>query len=206
MHGNLDAMLDVDALRPETLRLLTRDEFARMATAGVFDDDEHVELLRGVLVNMTKQGEPHARITAWLGRALDRALDDSYEVRQHTSYSATADSVPEPDVQVISRALRRQLPRAAFLLVEVSETTVRKDQTVKPPIYAENRCPEYWVIDIPNQAVWVHTEPTKQRYKSVVRLDANDVLRPRMLPGVAIPVADIPWWPPETKRSRRRAR
>lgn len=168
-------MLDVDALRPETLRLLTREEFGRMATAGVFDDDEHVELLRGVLVTMTKQGEPHARITAWLGRALDRALDDSYEVRQHTSFSATADSVPEPDVQVISRALRRQLPRAA-------------------------------VIDIPNQAVWVHTEPTKQRYKSVVRLGSSDVLRPRMLPGVAIPVTDIPWWPPETKRSRRRAR
>lgn len=194
----------VDA-ETDSVRLLNRDEFARMASAGVFDDDEHLELLRGVLVTMTKQGEPHARITAWLGRALDRALDESYEVRQHTSYSATPDSVPEPDVQVISRALRRQLPRAAFLLIEVSETTLRKDQIVKPPIYAENRCPEYWVIDIPSQTVWVHTEPTKQRYKSVVRFDAKDVLRPAMLAGVEIRVADIPWWPP-AKRSRRRAR
>ncbi len=82
----------------------------------------------------------------------------------------------------------------------------RSSSVIKPPIYAENRCPEYWVIDVKDRVVWVHTDPTKQRYRSVVRLDTNDVLRPRMLPGVAIPVADIPWWPPATKRSRRRAR
>ncbi len=196
-------MLDAKALQPETVRLLNRDEFARMASAGVFDDDEHLELLRGVLVTMTKQGEPHARITAWLGRALDRALADSYEVRQHTSYSATADSVPEPDIQVISRALRRQLPRTAFLLVEVAETTLKKDQSIKPPIYAENRCPEYWVVDVVNQVVWVHTDPAKQRYRSIVKLGVNDVLRPRMLPGVEIAVSAIPWWPPASKRTRR---
>ncbi len=69
MHATLDPMLETDALQPETVRLLHRDEFQRMAAAGVFDDDEHLELLRGVLVTMTKQGEPHARITAWLGRA-----------------------------------------------------------------------------------------------------------------------------------------
>jgi len=200
----VEAMLDPRAIEPEKVRLFNRDEFARMAADGMFDDDEHVELLRGVVVTMTKQGEPHARITAWLGRHFDRALGDEYEVRQHTSYAATHDSVPEPDVQVLRRALRRRLPRQALLLIEVSQTQIKKDRELKPPIYAENRCPEYWVVDIPGQVVWVHTEPTRSRYKQIEHVDLDGVLRPRALPGIEIAVRDIPWWPPEDKRRRKR--
>jgi Uma2 family endonuclease len=206
MHGILVSMLDRELLSPDHARPITRDEFERMVADGMFDDDDHLELLRGVLVTMSPQGEPHARITAWLGAKLVRELDDTYEIRQHTSYAATEDSVPEPDVQVLERALRRRLPRTTLLLIEVSESTLRKDTMLKPSIYSENRCPEYWVVDIKSRLVWVHSEPGRDGYERVERYDRSMTLRPREIPGIEIRVADIPWLPTEDKRSRRRPR
>lgn len=197
----VDSMLDLELLRPEKPRLLTRDEFESLCEMGVFAD-EHVELLRGVVVTMGEQSEPHARISAWFHRALLLALDPHYEIRSHSTYAATPDSVPEPDVQVVSHSLRERLPRECFLLIEVSESSVRKDRVIKAPIYGENRAPEYWVIDIPHQTVFVHTKPTRKGYSRVVARHAGDVLRPVALRGFEIAVADIPWKPRAARKRR----
>jgi Uma2 family endonuclease len=197
----VDSMLDLEVLRPEKPRLLTSDEFERLCETGVFDD-EHVELLRGVLVAMGEQGEPHARVAAWLHKRLLLAVGDEYEIRSHSSYVATHDSVPEPDVQVLKHSLRRHLPRQALLLIEVSETSFGKDSRIKAPIYGENRAPEYWIVDLPNQAVWVHTQPTRQGYRRVVRRGSGDVLHPVAVPDVEIAVADIPWHPRPVRRRK----
>jgi Uma2 family endonuclease len=197
-------MLDLDALRPDKPRLFTRDEFEALCEAGVFDDD-HVELLRGVLVVMGERGEPHARISAWLHKELLLAVDrDAYEVRSHTSYAATVDSVPEPDVQVVEYAARRRLPRRAFLVIEVSESSLSKDRLIKAPIYGENLAPEYWIVDIPHEVVLVHAKPRRGAYERVAQLGHGDVLRPVALPGVEIAVAEIPWRPRASGKARRR--
>ena len=46
-------MLDFSELAPEGPRLLTRLEFEKLGQTDLFDDDERIELLRGVLVRMT---------------------------------------------------------------------------------------------------------------------------------------------------------
>src|SRR5690606_13491661 len=113
VHAMVEPMLEPARLRPERIRPLTRDEFEQLVSLGAFQG-ERVELLRGALVTMSAQEEPHARISAWFTTQLARALDpERFEVRAHTSYAATWDSVPEPDVQVIEKAPRRRLPRRA---------------------------------------------------------------------------------------------
>ena len=93
----LEPMLDPALLSPERVRPLRRREYERLVEAGVFED-ERVELLRGVLVEMSPQGEPHARITAWLAHRFARALAiDRFDVRSHSPFAATEDSMPEPD-------------------------------------------------------------------------------------------------------------
>ena len=39
---------------------LTVDDLAAMVDAGILGEDDHIELLDGVLVEMSPQGEPHA--------------------------------------------------------------------------------------------------------------------------------------------------
>jgi len=52
---------DTTALLFESPRLLKVEEYHRMVAAGIFDQDERVELLEGVIVATTPQSAPHAR-------------------------------------------------------------------------------------------------------------------------------------------------
>ena len=107
-----------------------------------------------------------------------------------------ANSEPEPDVSVARRspgALAH--PEAALLLIEVSESSIRKDRQLKAPIYGEARVPEYWIVDISGDelVVHVHTRPTNDGYRQIEIVRDGDLLRPTTLAGIEIAVADIPW-------------
>ena len=82
-------------------------------------------------------------------------------------------------------------PARALLLIEVAESSLRKDRVVKAEIYAENRAPEYWIVDLVSWSVLVHTEPRRGAYQSIVELRARQVLRPLRLPGVELTVREL---------------
>lgn len=186
-------MFDPDLLTPDGIRKLSRHEYDRLVALGTFED-ERVELLRGMLVTMSPQGTAHATVAAWLMQRFVKLLDDTYDVRAHSPYAATEDSEPEPDVSISLRSPGRSHPSVAVLLIEVSESSLRKDRELKAPIYGESRVPEYWIVDIstPQVEVHVHTRPTDDGYRHVETLRAGDTLRPTKLPGVEIAIADIP--------------
>ncbi len=191
----LQPMFDPNILAPDGIRKLSRREYDKLVDLGVFED-ERVELLRGMLITMSPQGGPHSAITSWLVQRLVRLLDESFDVRAHSPYAATEDSEPEPDVSVSRRAPGNfEHPDAALLLIEVSESSIKKDRQLKAPIYGESRVPEYWIVDISGAAlaVHVHTRPTADGYRQIETLRDGDVLRPTKLSGIEIAVADIPW-------------
>lgn len=184
-------MFDPSELGSERIRRISRAEYERRLDQGWFVDDR-IELLRGVLVEMSPQGEPHSRITGWFAQRLSRALPfKRWEVRAHSPFAATADSMPEPDVSVAPRGARHH-QRGALLLIEVSDSSLRKDRAIKREIYAEAGVPEYWIVDVKRQAVEVLTEPTGEGYQRVERRTTG-VLRPTKLRGVNFRLADIPW-------------
>ena len=189
----LEPMFDVPALAPERIRRLSRLEYDRMVDLGMFED-ERVELLYGVLVAMSPQGAPHATITAWFQQRLIGALDDSFDVRGHSPFAATDDSEPEPDVSVARRSPERAHPSAVLLLIEVAESSIRKDREIKTRLYAEAGVPEYWIVDLTGDeiVVEVYTDPSPQGYRMVAAMGPDRILRPTQLPAVAIAVADIP--------------
>lgn len=184
-------MLDPALLAPEKLRPLRRREYEQLVDLGAFED-ERVELLRGQLVTMSPQGASHATVTARLAQQLIRMLDDSFDVRSHSPFAATDDSEPEPDVSVSMRQRRRAYhPSKALLLIEVAESSLRKDRRIKSAIYAENGVPEYWVFDLRTKTVFVHTRPEDGQYTLTEKRGRGDVLRPTVLPGVALSVSKI---------------
>jgi Uma2 family endonuclease len=191
----LQTMLDPDALVPDAIRRLSRREYDKLVELGVFAD-ERIELLRGMLVTMAPQGGPHATIAGWLSQWLALQLGMAFDVRGHSPYAASDDSEPEPDIS-ISRRVTGVLehPSAALLLIEVAQSSIRKDRQVKAAIYAEAGVPEYWIVDISGGGliVEVFTQPAPHGYRRVDTLRDGDILRPTRLPGVELPVLEIPW-------------
>ena len=152
----LEALVEPERIVPRRRRL-SRRTYDRLVARGVFED-ERIELLRGRLVTMSPQGVSHSFVTGALAARLIRALDESYRVLVHSPFAATEDSEPEPDISVCRRTKRhRYHPSKALLLVEVAESSLRKDRLVKAAIYAENAAPEYWIVDLSSRSIFVHT-------------------------------------------------
>lgn len=122
----------------ERQRRITLDEYHRIVEAGILGEDEHVELIDGMLVAMTPQGRAHARVIQRLTRLLVRTLGDDLEVLPQLPLTLPDDSEPEPDLAVV-RAEDAQSgehhPRTALLVIEVAGDSLRLDRGSKAALF-----------------------------------------------------------------------
>ncbi|MBP9205245.1 MAG: Uma2 family endonuclease [Kofleriaceae bacterium] len=187
-------MLDLDELAPERIRPIRRVEYDRMVEAGLFAD-ERVELLRGMLVAMSPQYEPHAGTVMRLNDLLVRALSGRYWVRPQLPLAASDDSEPEPDLAIIPRDDAtdddREHPARALLVIEVADSSLRKDRQLKRRIYAEAEVPEYWVVDVNHDVVHVHRQVSAGDYLERVEVGRGAAIEPPHLPGLCVRVDEI---------------
>lgn len=70
-----------------------------------------------------------------------------------------------------------EVPRAsdALLVIEVADTTLRFDRTIKKPRCAAAGVPELWIVDLEGSRVWVHRNPLEGDYGEVFEARSGDV-------------------------------
>jgi Uma2 family endonuclease len=181
---------------PELQRRFSVDDYHRMIHAGIVSEDDRVQLLDGVLVEMSPQNERHARLIQRLNRILVRALSDEYLVRPQLPLTLGAQSEPEPDLAVVRAAdatSSDEHPRKAILVIEVSADSLRVDRTLKASIYAAAGIPEYWIVNVEARSVEVHYDPdvAAGRYRQAAIAEASSALTSRSLPVLAIAVSSL---------------
>lgn len=173
------------------IRPLRRVEYDRMVQLGMFED-ERIELLRGVLVPMSPIGPPHSATLDRLVELLVLALHGRARVRAQNPFAALDDSEPEPDVTVVPLGdYDAGHPERALLVIEVSESSLARDRGVKLRIYAENGVPEYWVVNLVDRRIEVHTEPSKDGYGAVRHVERGESIALGAFPDVAVNVGDV---------------
>jgi Uma2 family endonuclease len=188
----VSTMFDPSLVEPERIRPLSRREYDRMVELGMFED-EKIELLRGVLVTVSPQKWQHAAVVEYLVNHFARALPENYRVRPQLPFAASDWSEPEPDLAIVRHDPKlRDHPQRVALLIEVAESSLRKDRNLKRGIYAEAGVPEYWIVNLAMMTVEVCTEPRDGAYTRIETLCDGAVLRPTLLPGIEIAVASLP--------------
>lgn len=188
---------DTERLSPARHRRFALAEYHKLIAAGILDEDEHVELLEGEIVEMSPQEKPHARALGRLNRWLTRALGDEYVVRPQLPLTLTsAASEPEPDLAVVraqdEEAAERH-PRTALLVVEVADSSARYDIEAKARIYAKAGIPEYWIALVKPRSLEVLRDPDPAAgiYRVRFTLSGDSSVTPVAFAGPVIPVAAI---------------
>jgi Uma2 family endonuclease len=177
----------VPVVGADAVRRLRRSEYDALVGLGVFEG-EKVELLHGVIVRMSPQGSEHFWSSNRIGQALIRALGDRAFVAIQSSFAASDESEPEPDVGVYSPGdYYDRLPSEALLLVEVAKTSLRTDRGVKAPLYASVGVPEYWLVDLAHAVVTVYRRPVGDEYVEVSSVGLDGEVSPAAFPDVRIP-------------------
>jgi Uma2 family endonuclease len=179
------------ALEPDTLRPISRAEYDRMVALGLFED-EGVELLHGVLVAVSPQGPAHNEVIDRLNETLVPALLGRARVRIQGSFAASDDSQPEPDVAVFPREnYGTAHPTQALLVVEVSESSLEKDRSIKQELYAAVGVPEYWIVNLEDRVVEVYTQPENGIYTVTGTKGPEDTLSPLAFSDIRIRVGTL---------------
>lgn len=172
------------------------DEFQRMAEFGVFPPEARVELVNGVLVEMSPLGPGHNNVIVRLNRLLVAQLVDRAVISVQGPLEGGEVSQLQPDVAVLQWPddrydTRCPRPDDALLVVEVADSSLRYDQKVKVPLYGRLGVPETWVVDLPRRRVHVYADPKHDGYGTTTTRMARDVLVPTAFPDVEIAVRDL---------------
>lgn len=177
-------------LRP---RLWTADEYLHAAEAGIFGEDERLELLEGEIVYMSPQGVRHLQSVTRINRWLGRVLPDGLDLLVQSTTRMTPMSVPEPDFAVVKRSVDdlTVLPQASDLLlvIEVSDSTLSTDRNRKARIYSSAGIAEYWIVNLRSRVLEVHREPAEDGYRLIRRYGEIEEVEPPF--GGSVLVSDL---------------
>ena len=173
-------------------------DYERMITAGILLDDTPVELLSGFVVKKMSRGLAHNLAVRVLTMRLARMLPAGWTQGPATTAVMGDDSMPEPDFSVIRGepgefADRRATGSDIPLVIEVSDSSIRRDQREKLAIYAASGVREYWIVNIPDRRVEVYTQPSGDTYAASAAYTAGQDV-PVLLDGTqigAVPVDDL---------------
>jgi Uma2 family endonuclease len=149
---------------------VTADDYLRMIDAGAFGD-AHVELVDGVLTEMSPSHSEHGRLLMLLGHLLYRAYDRSDFVLYGDIVTLFDDSnVRAPDIAVVDTDIgeRKQLVPADILLaVEVGGSTLNVDLGRKRIDYASAGIRHYWVVDVEGRRTHCYADPQGADYAAI---------------------------------------
>ncbi len=178
-------------------RRFTVDEYHRMGEAGVFSENDRVELLDGRIYVMSPIGSEHASCVDRLTRLFVLRTGNDAVVRVQNPVRLADDSEPEPDLALLepredAYASEHPAPASVLLIVEVADTSLAFDRDVKLPLYAEAGIPEVWIVDLENDTVHAYRNPSGNGYATHDACGVDEEVPVKTLPDVSpIPASDL---------------
>lgn len=157
------------------------DDYFRLGDAGILDEDERVELADGEIVQMTPIGSRHSACVARLTRLLSERAGQA-ELRIQDVLHVRDGSERQPDAGVYrsrNDGYETAHPSAAdaLLIVEVADSSLLVDRTVKMEEYAVAGIPEYWIVDLRRNVVIVSHDPVGGQFMDVREYGEGDEWR-----------------------------
>jgi len=172
---------------------MTVDQLYELTAAGVFAENENIELIDGEIVpTAAAKADWHEMMKSRLTRMLARALPDDLRLFVEPSVTFSPVRLLEPDLAVWAKGgLPRQVRGPDLVLViEVADSSLGYDLRVKAPLYAEHGVRDYWVVDAVRRTIRTHRAPVDGRYTDVEEFEAHQTV-PTLLAGVTIRLDDL---------------
>jgi Uma2 family endonuclease len=167
-----------------------------MAEVGILDPDDRVELIEGEIIQMSPIGERHA---GCVNRATDlftQLFKGKAVVTVQNPVRLNKYNEPQPDLTLCKwradfYSSGHPRPADILLALEVADTTLKKDLTLKLPIYARLGIIELWIEDLRHDQVLVFREPEGDKYHTHLTFSRGGALRVLAFPDTSIKVEQL---------------
>jgi len=178
-----------------SLHRLTLDEYHWLIEQGFFQPEDRVELIEGVLVDMSPLRPLHSGTVEALNEELITKVKRRASVRTQQPITLPEQTTePEPDFVLARRTenyrTRHPLPSDILLVGEVSDSTLAYDRGKKLRLYAKAGISEYWIVNLVNNVLEVYRDPmgsgSSADYKTKLTYQPNAKVAPAALPNCRI--------------------
>lgn len=168
---------------------LTAAEYFRMVEGDVIPTDRRVGLWKGQLYEKMAKKMPHSVSSSKVNLALILALPEGWCLWPENPILVDDYSAPLPDFSMVRGSAdnyfrRNSVPKLTEigLVVEVADTSLKKNQTETLRTYAGAGLPCYWVVNLVARRVEVYSDPGV--VDGVARYAASAFFEP----GTAVPL------------------
>ncbi|MGI8587586.1 MAG: Uma2 family endonuclease [Chloroflexia bacterium] len=177
----------------QALHRFTVTEYDRMIEAGVFGEDDRIELIMGEVIEMSPVGIRHIACVKRLNALLTSRFGPAAVVSVQDPIHLGGKSEPLPDVALLKPKTdfyEKSMPIAedVLLLIEVSDSSLKYDQRTKLPLYAEAMIPEVWIVNLGNDTLEIYSQPSDGKYGAARTLKRGESFTSDSLPGVTLSV------------------
>ncbi len=177
-------------------RLFNVTEYHRFADAGILSEDDRVELINGEVVEMSPIGSLHASTVRRIAQLLHEKLGRAVLVGAQDPVQLDQYSEPEPDLSILKPrqdfyAQAHPKPADVLLIIEVADTSIEYDRSVKLPLYARAEIPETWLVDLNEQAIEVFSAPRNGQYQTSRQYRRGETIPSISLPSLTLNVDEI---------------
>jgi Uma2 family endonuclease len=174
-------------------RLFTVHDFQRMVDAGILSGDDRVELIHGEVLAMSPIGPPHDGTVLRANNGLVPIVGNRAIVGVQGAIQLDLYNQPQPDIYLLQPrddfyTTRHAGPSDILLVIEVADSSLEYDRTIKATLYAETGVPEYWVADIKNDCLWAHTRIEEKTYRVIREFRRGQSITAQLLPDCPIRV------------------
>jgi Uma2 family endonuclease len=179
----------------------TVEEYFRMSDAGVFSG-RRVELIRGRIRQMHAQANPHRAAMTRGAIVLGRHFGDvaTYWVVVQGTLLVPPSSAPDPDFHIFDVPVGtpdEKLP-VPFLIIEVADSSYRRDSGLKLKLYASMGVGDYWIENLNEDRIEVYRDPFNRtgiwqdwEYRSVTHYARGQSVPLLKFPQVSLGVSEL---------------
>lgn len=180
--------------QPRRLRFSV-DDYYKMIEMGMIDDYERSEIIDGQMVPKMTIGDKHAMAVDRLARILIKSLPDMVLVRIQNPLRISDFDEPEPDVVLADLTKydgnRHPRPAETILVMEVSDVSLKNDRDVKLPLYADAGIAEVWIVNLRDNVIEIHQDPSLGIYQQVKIFKSGGQATSNVLPELSLEVDAI---------------
>jgi Uma2 family endonuclease len=183
-------------MMPQPMQLRFKvDDYYKMIELGILKDYEKAEIIEGELIKKMPIGDRHAATVDFLNRLFIKNVSDDVLVRIQNPIRLSDYNEPEPDIVLTDlrkyNGKRHPQPTEIILIVEVSDSTLKYDRDTKLSLYAEAEIYEVWIVNLQNDIIEVHQNPSNGIYQLAKIFKRGEKVQSEVLPDLSLEVDKI---------------
>ena len=175
---------------------LTSAIFHEMVDKGILSEDIRLELIEGGLVTLSPPGAEDSGIVNQIAQTLIPQIEQRALFRIHGPIALDEFSEPQPDLALLVQRddfYKHSLPRPAdvALVIEVADSSLAYDRTIKMPLYARAGIPEAWIVNLIDRWIEVYRDPSAAGYTTLLKILSGKSIAPQAFDDVVVVVNDL---------------